>query len=318
MPRRDLALPEVGQQLRALLRARLLGEGAPQPGARPRAARRAAPHRLRPSGGSRRAAHRRSGRSAADARDALGRRALLRQRRGRGGVPRPALARPEVLVERGADDRVDEAEVHAAREDVGADQVVGRRVGRIGPRPETRAASRSSQSSPSTATVLASSLADGPSAASRCRTKRLTAAGPTAWTSFAAAAEGLDPGGAQRGQQLADEERVAARRGVARAAELLRRAVAELLARQPRHGRLAQRLRVQRDRRRARRDLRPQRARAVLGGVRRAAGEEQRDRQVLDPLREVGQEPQRFAIGPLAVVDGSSSGPWSTRFTTSQ
>ncbi len=57
-------------------------------------------------------------------------------------------------------------------------------------RPETRAASGNGVSSPSTATDVAISLVDGPSVASRCSTNRLTAAGPTACTSFAASAVG--------------------------------------------------------------------------------------------------------------------------------
>ena len=49
-------------------------------------------------------------------------------------------------------------------------------------------------------------------------------------------------------------------------------------------------------------------------GVRRGA----RSREPLDALREVGEESQRVAVGPVAVVDQTSSGARSARLTTSQ
>ena len=168
--------------------------------------------------------------------------------------------------------------------------------------PDTRAASRSSQSSPSTATVRASSLAAGPRTASRCRTKRLTAAGPTAWTSSAAAAEGATPAA----RMAVSSSRTKSGLPPVAAWHARQNSAA---ASAPRYARvrpvtavLAQRLREQRDGRGSRGDLRPECAGSLLGRVRRAAGEEQRDRQVLDALREVGQEAQRLAVDPLAVV----------------
>ena len=126
----------------------------------------------------------------------------------------------------------------------------------------------SSLSSPSTATALASSLAAGPSVASRCRTKRLTAAGPTACTSLAAPADGSTPAASRAPEQLPQEQGVAAGRRMTRAAELLGRLRAQALPRQSHRGGLAQRSRVQRDRLGTRRHLRPQRP----GRVRESGG----------------------------------------------
>jgi len=96
-------------------------------------------------------------------------------------------------------------------------------------------------------------------------------------------------------------QRGARRQRRAQAAELLGCAGAQALPRQRHRGGLAQRPRIQRGRGRARRQLPPQRRRFVATAIRGAPGEQHRHRKPLDPLRQVGQEPQSLPVGPLAI-----------------
>ena len=77
----------------------------------------------------------------------------------------------------------------------------------------------------------------------------LTAAGPTACTSLAVAADGTTPAASTARSTPPEEQRVTTRRGVTRATELIGGVRAEALPRQGDRGRLAQRSGVERDRR---------------------------------------------------------------------
>ena len=103
---------------------------------------------------------------------------------------RAALTGRKNHIQRRAHDRVHEPQALSRKEDVRPHQGICRPSGIVWLRPDIRLASSGSLSSPSTATARASSVAAGPSAASRCKTKRLTTAGPTSCTAFAAAADG--------------------------------------------------------------------------------------------------------------------------------
>ena len=232
--------------------------------------------------------------------DPLGRRAGVRERLGRRRVARAALARGEILVERGTDDGVDEPQARVLGEDVGPDEVVRRgrggllaQPGHVGGEPRV---------------AVVAEHGDRPRQLVRVRAERREpvqhepAHGrrPDGLHLARGGGRRRDPRRVDGVQQLAQEQRVAARRGVARAAELVRRAGAQALPRQRGRGGLAERPRVQRDGGGARGHLAPQGAGLVDG---RASREEHRDREPLDPLREEGEEAQRVPVDPVAVVD---------------
>ena len=212
-----------------------------------------------------------------------------------------ALARREILVERGAHDGMDEPQARSSWTKMSArTRSSAAAAATSSPSPVTPAASASSVSSPSTATARASSFAvraergepvqHEPAHGRRADVLDLARGG----------GRRRDPGRVDGVQQLAQEQRVAARRRVTCAAELLRRVRAQALPCQRDRRGLAERPRVQRDRGGARGHLPPHRA-GLVG--RWTSREQHGDRQPLDALREEGQEAQRVLVDPVAVVD---------------
>ena len=298
--RGDVVAAELGQDLPALpLRGRFRERPAQALGGRGRGA-------AAGGGGSRRPERRDPARvpgrgSQQQVRgDPLGRRARVRQRRGRRRMARPALARREILVQRRAHDRVDEPEACVLDEDVGPDEVVRRAGGDL--LAELGHAGRERQLG------VVAQHGDRPRQLVRLRAERGEPVQDE--PAHGRRADGLDlargggrrrdPGGVDGVQQLAQEQGVAARRRVTCAAELVRRVRAEALPCKADHRGLAERPRVQRDRGGARGHLPPHRAGLVDRWTPR---EEHRDRQPLDALREEGQEAQRVPVDPVAVVD---------------
>lgn len=111
------------------------------------------------------------------------------------------------------------------------------------------------------------------------------------------------PRGLKRPQELPQKQRVTTRRRMTRPAEFLLRPPAESLPRQNDRSRRAQRPRIQHNRRWTRRHLRPQTGRPQPSKILCPAREHHRDRQPLDPLRQIAQEAQRLPVGPLTIVD---------------
>ena len=232
--------------------------------------------------------------------DPLGRRARRCERLGRRRVARRALARREILVERGAHDGVDEPQAFVLDEDVGPDEVVRGGGGDVFPEPGDAGGERE--------LGVVAEHGDRPRQLVRVRAERgepvqdepAHGRGPDVLDLARGGGRRRDPGRVDGVQQLAQEQRVAARRRVTRAAELLRRVGAQALPCQRDRRGLAERPRVQRDGGGARGHLHPDRA----GFVDRWTSREQHgDRQPLDALREEGQEAQRVLVHPVAVVD---------------
>ena len=113
--------------------------------------------------------------------------------------------------------------------------------------------------------------------------------------------------GLERGQQLAQIERVAARRRVAGSAKGLLGLRPEPLAHERAHGVGAQRDGADRDRGRVVGDLAQQRH--VGPGLVRAHGGGHEDRLVLEPARKVGEKAQRRPVAPVQVVDRQQQRP---------
>jgi hypothetical protein len=111
----------------------------------------------------------------------------------------------------------------------------------------------------------------------------------------------------QRVQQLAQEQRVAARHPVAGTAQLVRRAGPQPLAHQPGHRGLAQRPGAQDRHRRVGGKLGQQPL--VLARLRVAGGQDEQDGQLLDPPGQVAEERQRARVGPVQVVDHGDERP---------
>ena len=162
-------------------------------------------------------------------RDALGRRAVARQRLGHGGMPREALAGHEILVERGPHDRVHEPEAVVASEDVGPDEIVGRIAGDVDAEPRDLCGEAK--------LAVVAEHGDGTRKLARGRpeprkpVQHEPADGrrPDGVDLARGDARGLDAGGLERPQQLLEEQRVAAGRDVACTTELLGRARSEAL-----------------------------------------------------------------------------------------
>ena len=113
---------------------------------------------------------------------------------------------------------------------------------------------------------------------------------------------GTDALGLQRAQQLAQQQRVAARGVVAGVAEGRLGGLAQLRAHERADRRRPERARAQRQRRRVVRDLGEQRGvRPGLAAAQRR-GDEQRG--AVEPAGEVGEEAQGGAVAPVQVVDG--------------
>ena len=296
----DLVAAELGQDLAALLLGRRLRERPAEPlGRRARGAAACGrgggrPERLDPARVAGRAGQQQvSG-------DALGRCSCRGQRLGRRRVPRLPLARREVLVERGAHDGMDEPQTRPPDEDVGPHEVVRRRGGGLLAEPrhltgELQLGVVAQHGDGSGQLVRRRAERGEPmqdEAAHGRRADRLDVAGGSG--------RRLDPGRFESGEQLAQEQRVAAGRRMACAAERLRRVRAQALPRERHRGGLAERPGIQHDRGGTRRHLPPHRP----GLVRRwSSGEQHRERQALGALRQVGEEPQGVVVDPVAVID---------------
>ena len=168
------------------------------------------------------------------------------------------------------------------------------------PSPASRAASPTCAPSPSALSARASAAAAGASRARRSSTALATPRGTIAPTSSAAAAVGSMPRAASFVEQLADEERVAARHLEARADEPIVGLVGQPGGDQCadgrlRQGRWAQQLRggIGNERRRLGRQR----------GIERPGGEDERERLPLEPARDERERARRRRVAPLQVVD---------------
>ena len=228
-------------------------------------------------------------------RDGLGRRATPEQPRGGGGVRCLALGPREVVIDGVADERVHERQ-RLALEQVGRGQCVrrGDDVVHAGQRGDVGGRRAVAQHR------------DGPGHLQRV-TRQPGEAGDDRLGDGAGAdlVHARDAVGvrcdllvAQEADELARQQRVAARRLLARGREGRVR-LAEETGDQP-----ACRLRAQRgggevDGRRVRGQLGQQRA----GGLRGPLGRDDEHRQAIEPLAQIGQEAQRGVVAPLDVVD---------------
>ena len=136
----------------------------------------------------------------------------------------------------------------------------------------------------------------------RSRIVRPSVRAPRASTCAARSAVGSTSLVAHGRQQLAHQEWEAAGRPVARCRERRRGRLAELRFDQPRDRRLRQRRRSQD----AGRPVGEQRAEHAAGDRLRlgSRGDHDRERELLQPRQQEGQEPQRRGVGPVGVVDG--------------
>ena len=258
--RGHLVRSELGQDLRARPAPRGLGERPAQ--ARRGRARRAAPRRVA-SGRPERLDSALDPPSPRSSGDAPSRARLTRppgQRLGSRGVPRLALAGREVLVQRRANDRVNEPQALAADEDVSPDELIRRLRAASSLRPDTRAdelqlavvaehGDRPRQLG--RRTERGEPMQDEPAHGGRPDRLHLARGPPTATTPAASSA--LSSSRRNRGFPPVAR--------MARAAELLGGISAEAVPRQGHRGGLAQRPRLQHDRFGTGCDLRPQRRR---------------------------------------------------------
>ena len=187
------------------------------------------------------------------------------------GVLEPAPGGGQLEVDGVADERVDEAERLVGAQDLGAHERLDRLRGASSRRSRRAPAIAGSPAcSPSTATARATAAAGAGSRASRSSTVRETARGPIARTEAASGAGALL--GGERGQQLAQQQRVAGGDVLAGGGE---RAVGVAEQRGHEAGRAVggQRPRLHGDRRRVLADL----AQQQLVGVRLAGADRRRD-----------------------------------------
>ena len=248
LPGRDLVLTQRGQDLAALLLAGRFGERSAQPrggrlrGAAPRGAHGGRPEDLDPAlipvgVGQEQVCG-----------EPLRRSALLRQRFGGGSVSRLAFAGREILVQRRAHDRMDEPQPRGTREDVSADEVIGRRTGSV--------VAQARHASGELEIAVVTEHGDRSRQLARRRSERgqpvqheaAHGGGPDRLHLARGRSRRLDPRRVEGSEQLTQEQRIAARRRMTCAAELVRRLRAQALPRQGCRGGLAQRSRVQRDR----------------------------------------------------------------------
>ena len=178
-----------------------------------------------------------------------------------------------------------------AAQDAAADQRVGGRGRRrLRRAPASVAAGAATTPSPSTAAARASAPAAGPRRASRAPISRVTRSGS------APPRPPASPAASERASSL-QQERVAAGRAVARAAERVVGARARSSGRapppppRPAAARRARSVGVPAQG--------VQRRRGLLG----AARHDERDRDALEPVGEVGERAERRRVGPVGVVD---------------
>ena len=213
-----------------------------------------------------------------------------------------ALAGRELAVDRVAHERVDEAQRRVGPQDLRAGQLARR--GRDGLLLESGERRHGGHLG-----VLAQhadrardrdGVAREAAEADEHRARR--GAGPDRAHDRGVGGDGLDALGLERSQELAEQQRVAAGRGVAGVAERGLGRLAEPLAHQRLGAHAAQRAGLDGPRVRVVGDLGEQRR--VGARLAAAHGHRQQDRQPFEPSREVGEEAQRRPVAPVEVVDG--------------
>jgi hypothetical protein len=238
-------------------------------------------------------------------RDLLWRALALREQPRRPRVQVGALERRHVVVDRGAHDRVDEAQRLAGGEHLVADEQRGGLVrvavveasergggGQVGAVPEDRDRPRQRHGPRRQAPEAQQHDARDPARPQRRHALRL----------------GRRRGDALRGdlaQQLAHQQRVAARRDVAGVAERRVGVLVRRLADPAAYGLVAERRGAQRLRERVGDELGEDRAQRLVA---RARADDDEDRQVLEPAHEEREEPQRRLVRPVGVVDRHEHG----------
>ena len=222
-----------------------------------------------------------------------------------------SLARGDVAVDGGADERVHESQRRFGADDLGPDQLVEHprcllvldaaercRRPEVGAFAEDGERTRDGRASP-------------PSRASRTSTERDAARGPSSSISAAFLASEATPSAASTLSSSSRSSGFPPRRGMAGGDEAGVSGLAEARADELGHRPLGQRARLERHGDRLGRQLAQERG--VDTGLRRAQAAGDEHRQALEAARKVGEESQRGVVAPVQVVDRKDERPLGAR-----